>query len=192
MKEKVTDQFSKSTLDALKKSGHELRFNLSGKSKEIKYSKKNRLLVFRGYDLLENMIVVRQYVQKKHKIDISLLEVLLYLAPKQYFTQLDYREMPKQFKYCLLKNLINTGFVGILSEGKKSIDNLYKINRKGHEIVTEFYELLSGEKKMSETRYDMNPMLNKKKRTAFDKKKMDLIYKINQLPVPESKKGFFQ
>lgn len=192
MGKKATEVVTKDTLDTLKKRGLSLRWNPNGKSKTSKYSKENRLYVFRGYDLLENMIVVRQYIQKKHEIDLGLLEVLLFLAPKQYFTQLDYREMPKQFKYCLLKNLIETGFVGIVQEGRNASKHIYKINRKGHEIVTSFYELLSGEKKISETRFDQNPLLKKKARSAFDKKRMDLISKINQLPAPESKKGLYQ
>lgn len=188
----ASKRFSKKTLELIKERGYGVSYNGHGKSKTPKYSKEKHLTVFRGYDLLENMIVIRQYIQKKHNIDLGLLEVLLFLAPKQYFTQLDYKEMPKQFKYCLLKNLIQTGFVSILSEGRKAEHHLYKINRKGHEIVTNFYELLSGEKKISETRYDNNPFLKKKGRSAFDKKRMDLISKINQLPTPESKKGFYQ
>lgn len=191
-KSKPTDKISKRTVKFLKENDYVVSYNNAGKSKDFKYSKAKHLAIFKGYDLLENMIVVRQYVQKRYDIDLGLLEILLYLVPKQYFTQLDYREMPKQFRYCLLKNLIETGYVSILQEGRNASYHLYKINRKGHEIVTCFYETLSGERTISENRYDLNPLLKKKETSAFDKKRMDLISKINQLPAPEAKKGFYQ
>lgn len=191
MGKKVTETVSEDTLKTLKKKNLKLRFNILGKSKANKYSKETRLLVFKGYDLLENMIVVRQYIQKKNNIDLGLLEVLLYLFPKPYFTQADYASIPKQFRYGSIRNLMATGFVSIVQEGSDLGKNLYKVNRKGHEIVCNFYELLSGEKKISDTRYE-NPLMNKKTRTPFDKKRMDLIKKINLLPAPESKKGLYQ
>jgi len=181
----------KDTLDTLKKHGISLRYNVLGKSKTPKYSKEKQMLVFRGYDLLENMIVVRQYIQKKHNIDLGLLEILLYLSPKQYFTQADYKELSKQFKYCSIKNLIATGFVGVLQKGGNLGKNVYKVNRAGHEIVRNFYELLAGEKFITD-RPDVNPLNQKRTRTPYDKKRMDLISKINQLPVSETKKGLFQ
>lgn len=190
MGKKVTEMVSADTLKALKKKKISLRFNVLGKSKANKYSKETRLLIFKGYDLLENMMVVRQYIQKKNNIDLGLLEILLYLAPKHYFTQADYRDMPKQFKYRSIKNLAATGFVSVVQEGSDLGKNLYNVNRKGHEIVCNFYELLSGEKKINESY--VNPLVNKKTRTPFDKKRMDLIKKINLLPAPESKKGLYQ
>jgi len=187
----ASEMVSKNTLENLKIKGLKLRWNMMGKSKTIKYSKEKHLLVFKGYDLLENLIVVRQYIQKKNNIDLGLLEILLYLSSRQYFTQSDFTEMPKQLKYGSIKNLIATGFVGIIQEGGNLGKHVYKVNRKGHEIVKNFYELLSGEKKICETQYE-NPLTRKRTRTPFDKKRMDLITKINQLPAPESKKGFYQ
>jgi hypothetical protein len=35
-----------------------------GGGKKIKYSKTTFALVYQGYDMLENLIVVRQYIQK--------------------------------------------------------------------------------------------------------------------------------
>src|SRR5690606_4561381 len=120
------------------------------RAKKPKYTRPKEINIFQGYDLLENMIVVRQYVQKKHNIDLGLLETLLYLNPRQYFTQADYAEMPKQFKYCSIKNIIATGYIATLQQGTDLGKNVYKVNRKGHEIVCEFYELLSGERKFME------------------------------------------
>lgn len=191
MEKKASEMVSKNTLENLEKKNINLRFNHKGKSKTVKYSKQQHLHVFRGYDLLENLIAVRPYIQKKNNIDLGLLEILLYLSSRQFFTQADFREMPKQLKYGSIKNLIATGFVGIIQEGGNLGKHVYKINRKGHEIVRNFYELLSGEKSISENQYE-NPLTRKKTRTPFDKKRMDLITKINQLPAPETKKGFYQ
>jgi hypothetical protein len=191
MKKKASEMVSKNTLENLEKKNINLRYNLKGKSKTAKYSKQHHLHVFRGYDLLENLIAIRPYIQKKNNIDLGLLEILLYLSSRQFFTQADFREMPKQLKYGSIKNLIATGFVGIVQEGENLGKHVYKINRKGHEIVRNFYELLSGEKNISENQYE-NPLTRKKTRTPFDKKRMDLITKINQLPAPETKKGFYQ
>jgi hypothetical protein len=190
MAKKVRDMVSEDTFKTLKEKNITLAYNHKGKSKDIKYSKVNRLAFFQGYDLLENLIVVRPYIQKKFNIDLGMLETLLYLSAKQFFTQADYAEMPKQFKYRSIKNLIKTGFVGILQNGENLGKNVYKVNRVGHEIVRHFYEVLSGEKKMAEDY--TNPLARKKTRTPFDKKKMDLIQKINQLPAPDSKKSFYQ
>ncbi|MBC7845549.1 MAG: hypothetical protein H7Y10_03555 [Flavobacterium sp.] len=191
MEKKANEMVTKDTLEVLKKKGLKLKLNTAGKAKIEKYSRAKHLPIFRGYDLLENMMVVRQYIQKKHNIDLGLLETLLFLNPKQYFTQADYAEMPKQFRYCYLKNLLATGYVSLLQDAKDVSKKLYKVNRKGHEIVCNFYELLSCEKKINEIQ-SSNPFNHTKKRTPFDKKRMDLIKKINQLPAPESKKGLYQ
>jgi hypothetical protein len=191
MTKSVREMVSEDTFKSMKEKNIKLSYNRKGKSKEAKYSKSHHLFFFKGYDLLENLIVVRPYIQKKFNIDLGMLELLLYLSSKQFFTQADYAEMPKQFKYRSIKNLLKTGFVGIVQNGENLGKHLYKVNRTGLEITRHFYEILSGEKKINETQYS-NPLTRKKTRTPFDKKKMDLITKINQLPAPESKKGFYQ
>jgi hypothetical protein len=45
-----------------------------GGGKKVKYSKTTFALVYQGYDMLENLIVVRQYIQRRYDIDISLLK----------------------------------------------------------------------------------------------------------------------
>lgn len=199
MEKKAIDMVSKSVQNALKCKGLTLSYNRSGKSKKIKYKRPEKpkpeeklkaLPFFRGYDFLENLMVVRQYIQKKNNISIGLLEILLYLAPKQYFTQADYKEMPKQFRYCYMSNLVETGYIIPVQAGKSNGKKIFTVNRKGQEIVRNFYELLSGEKQISEVKY--HPLTKKKDQTAIDKKRMDLIVKINRLPVSESKKALFQ
>lgn len=185
----VQEMLSEDTLEALKENNLTIRYAQNGKSVKEKYCKSTRLEFFRGYDFLENVLVARPYIQKRYNITICLFELLLYLSPKQFFTQKDYAEMPKQFKYASIKNLLNTGFISIVQSGSSLDRHLYQVNRKGSEIVRHYYEVLSGEKKIDES-YN-NPLARKKTRTAFDKKKMDLISKINQLPAPENKKSLY-
>lgn len=186
----VKELLSEKTLAAMKEQNISIQYARNKNSKAGKYLKTLHVEFFTGYDLLENMIVARPYIQKRYNIDQGLLELLIYLGPKQFFTQADYAEMPKQFKYCSIKNLMNTGFVGIVQNGECLSDHIYHVNRKGSEIIRHFYEILSGEKKIPETSAE-NPLYRKKTRTPFDKKKMDLIQKINQLPAPEKKKPLY-
>lgn len=185
----VRELLTKDTLAVMKENNFKVKYNHKGKSEKVKYSKVKHLEFFRGYDFLENVIVARPYIQKKYNLDICLFELLLFLSPKQFFTQKDYAQMPKQYKYCSIKDLLNTGYISVIQSGSSLDRHLYRVNRKGSEIVRHFYEILSGEKKMDET-YG-NPLARKKTRTAFDKKKMDLITQINQLPAPEGKKPLY-
>lgn len=186
----VKQMIPKGALKSIEEQGITVRYKANGRATKEKYSKLKNLEFFPGYDLLENLLVARPYIQKRYKIDLGLLELLLYLSPKQYFTQKDYAEMPKQFKYCSIKNLMNTGFVGIVQTGGCLSDHMYHVNRHGSEIVRHFYEIISGEKKIPEDY--TNPLARKKTRTPFDKKKMDLILQINQLPAPEKKKALYR
>ena len=189
-KKPVKEMVSQNVLDALKEADIKLVYDYNAEAKKNKYSKQFNLKFFEGYDFMENLIVVRPYIQKKYKIDLGLLELLLYLHGKKFFTQKDYAETPKQFKYRSIKNLLNTGYVGIVQNGENLAKHIYKLNAIGAAIVKEFYELLSGEKRFSEDY--TNPLARKKTRTAFDKKKMDLILKINQAPAPEKKKPLYR
>lgn len=188
MQKTIRDVLSKETRVALKKIGYRAKVD---KLTKERYSKELHLTVFRGYDLLENFLLARQYIQKKYGINFKLLEILLYLTPKHYWTQADFAKMPKNFSYCSVKNLINTGYVGTVQEGKTINKNIYKINTKGRNLVHEMYEILSGEKKVS-LNPGLNPLMKKNTTTAFQKKAMGLIKEINLLPAPESKKGFYQ
>lgn len=186
----VKERLSKTTLAAMNEQNIAIQYARNKNSKAGKYSKVHHVEFFTGYDLLENMLIARPYIQKRYNIDLGLLELLIYLSPKQFFTQADYAEMPKQFKYCSIKNLMNTGYIGIVQNGECLSNHIYNVNRKGSEIVRHFYEILSGEKKIPETR--VNKLSLKNTRTPFDKKKMDLIHKINQLPAPEKKKPLYR
>lgn len=186
----VKELLSESTLAAMEEQNIEVKYARNKNSKTGNYLKKLHVEFFCGYDMLELMLIARPYIQKRYNIDLGLLELLLFLSPKQFFTQKDYAEMPKQFKYRSIKNLLATGFVSIIQNGECLADHLYRVNRKGSEIVRHFYEILSGEKKIPEVPY-RNPLAKTGTRTAYDKKRMDLIKKINQLPAPDSKKPLY-
>lgn len=185
----VKEMLSEDTVKAMQKQKIVIKYAACKNSKKGKYSKNLHLEFFTGYDMLENMLIARPYIQKRYNIDLGLLELLLFLGPKQFFTQKDYADMPKQYKYRSIKNLMKTGFVGIVQNGENLGKHIYKVNRQGSEIIRHFYEILSGEKKIPE-RPDYNP-LARKNANPFDKKKLDLIKRINQLPAPEKKKPLY-
>lgn len=158
------------------------------KTGKKKYAKPPKFLSLNeGYDILENLLVVRKYVSKKYGIDWKLLEILLFLYPKNYFTWDDYYEMPKDFRYMRLSKLEQLGVARILSRERTLKGSLYTLTTKSRNIVTVFYEYLSGEKKIPE----MNNPLNLAEGTAIDKIRFNLIKKINAAPVSENKKRLF-
>lgn len=174
----------------LKRRGVALGQKNKGGGKKVKYSKKTFALVYQGYDMLENLMVVRAYIQRRYEIEFKLLEVLLFLAPKQYFTQSDYSEMAKNYKYGRIQNILDSGHVRVMSIGENKGRTLYCLSATGKGIVSEFYECLAGETKIPEYR-TLNPMANPNA-TAFDKKKLEMIKRINQVAVPDHKKELFQ
>jgi hypothetical protein len=185
----VKEMLSEDTCKAMKKQKMTIKYAANKNSKKGKYSKLLHLEFFEGYDLLENLLVARPYIQKRYNIDLGLLELLIFLGPKQFFTQKDYADMPKQYKYRSIKNLMETGFISIVQNGENLGKHIYKVNRQGSEIIRHFYEILSGEKKIPEN--TLNPLNKKRTATPFDKKKMDLIKKLNQIPAPDSKKPLY-
>lgn len=186
----ATEVVTESTAKAIKDKKIQLRYSTSKKATN-KYSKQFQLHLLPGYDLLENFIVARPYIQKMYKLDIALFEILLFLSAKQYFTQEDFRELPKRFNYRTLKSLINTGLFAVVTQGEHRGAHLYKVNRKGVEIIRHFYEVLSGEKKFDETS-GRNKLANVRTRTTIDGKRMNLIKKLNNLPAPEKKKPLYR
>lgn len=193
MKKKSAEEIiSPKTLEILKKNKVKVAFDKYEESQKNKYSKDiiaTTATFFAGYDLLENLIVVRPYIQKKHSLGQGLLELLLYLYGKKFFSQADYGILPKQFTYGSIKNLIDTGYITIMQEGVDLSQHVYKLNIHGANVVREFYGLLSGEIKFPETQ--RNPFTNKKNRDDIDIKRFNLIKKLNQLPAPDKKKALY-
>jgi len=161
------------------------------KTKKIKYEKQKFYAeMVLGYDALENLMVVRQYVQARFGISFKLLEIILFLAPKQFFTQADYSVILRSYTYGRIQNILDTGYVKIFNLGRNKSKNLYTLSASGRFVVTEFYKCLFGEKKIPET-YRENP-LALKSADPFDKKKFEMIKQLNQLSASVTKRQFFE
>ncbi|MGH2666059.1 hypothetical protein [Flavobacterium sp.] len=166
-----------------------LNKNNNGTAKLSKYTKQRYIQFYDGYDILQNLIVTRQYIQKRYEIDYHLFELLLFLFPMQYFTREDYQIAPRQFRYRGVKHLMELGHVVIAVSGENRGKHLYKLSRSAQEIVKHTYHCLSGEKKIPES-YQVNPMA-KNTANSLEKRSMDLIKKLNQQEVPATKKKLF-
>ena len=104
------------------------------KDKE-KYSKKVFIQVYKGYDFLENLLVVRSFIHRKHGVDIGMLELLLKLMAMKAFTRAQYRLLPKQFTYTRLKYLMDAGYVNMVSDHTNTEKRIFALNTKGRNIV---------------------------------------------------------
>lgn len=155
-----------------------------------KYSKKQFVQIYKGYDFLENLYVVRTYIKKHYDVDSRMLEILLKLMGMKVFTRAEYSALPKQFTFNKFSSIKDSGYINLLADHKDVEQRLFCLNTKGKNIVINFYQYLSGEKKIPEDG-ELNPMANKNKQVPFDKKKMALIKKMNRTPIPEHKKKLF-
>lgn len=155
-----------------------------------KYTKRKFLMVSDSYDAFENFGLVRKYIQNRYKITLSLLELLIYLAPKQYFTNKDYLNFPKQYHYRRVEDLQALEYARVVMEGANQSKRLFALSQKGMAIVVHFYQILSGEKQIP-VRSEFNPMM-KKNAKAIDKKTNFLIEQLRNMPVPESRRKLFE
>lgn len=185
----IAENVPKGAINFIKKNNVKVNIKNRGGGSKVKYSKPQYLNIHQGYDFLENLIVVRKYIQKKHNINFALLEMLLYLGPKNVFTFDDYRLMSKEFRYNRIQNILDSGYVKIIFEGKNKTKHLYGMTATGKNIVGQFYELLSGERRIPE--YSQQNPMAVKKAIAYDKIKMDMIKRINQMDVKDHMKSLF-
>lgn len=155
-----------------------------------KYTQPKDLTIYQGYDLLENMVLVRMFIQKKYKISLATLEVLLYLFPKNYFMHKDYFEMPKPMGFNRIKNLTDLNMIDIAVNGVTMVKSVFRLSTRARNIVIDFYQYLSGEKKIPEGGYQESPF-HSEKPNMMTKMRMDLVTKLNNLEPSESKKSLF-
>jgi len=160
-------------------------------NKDDKYSRKRFVYVSKGYDFLENISTIRTFVQKKNNIDWVTLEVLFKLMGYKVFSRLMFSDTPKSFTHTRWRRFKNKGYINLVMDHHDAEQRLYSLNTKGRNIVISFYEYLSGEKKIPEDG-SRNPMENTNKRVAYDRKKMELIKKLNKLEVPEHKRYLYE
>jgi hypothetical protein len=158
--------------------------------KEDKYSKFRYYQVYKGYDFLGDINTVRVYVQKKNKIDWFTLELMLKLMALKVFSFESFKEIPKNFYLNKWNNFLKLGYVNLVMDHNSYQKKIYSLNTIGRNIVISFYEYLSGEKKIpEESRY--NPLANKATQVKYDKKKMEMIKKLNKAEVPEHNKYLY-
>lgn len=166
-------------------------FRLNFHEEDTKYSKLQFAKIYKGYDFLENIFTIRTYVQKKYNIDWPTLELLLKLMGMKIFTRAEYSKVPKDFSFSRFNTFLEMGYINIISNHTDVEQRLFILNTKAKNIVVNFYKYLSGEKRIPEDGAN-NPLANKNKQVAFDKKKMALIKKMNKLPIPDHKKKLFK
>lgn len=154
-----------------------------------KYTVQKFLTVYSDYNAFENLIIVRTYVQKRFKLGVNMLEVLLYLAPKHYFTVVDLGSLPKDFRYCGIDKFLKTGYASVFQVGKNKGDSIYTISGKGWKVVKMFYKLLAGEEQIPVDKR-RNPLNTEE--IAWDRKRMKLIEQLNKMPVPDNKRKLFE
>ncbi|MDO6737082.1 hypothetical protein [Wenyingzhuangia sp. 2_MG-2023] len=156
-----------------------------------KYSKKQFKEVYKGYDFLENLFTIRTYIQKKHNVPYEFLELMLRLMGLNLFTMVDFFDTPRTFTYKKWNSIKESGYINLVMDDKDVMKRVYCLNKKGQNIVIDFYECLSGEKRIPESPEE-NPFEDDSKKVDFDRKKMELIKKLNKLPVPDHKKHLFR
>jgi len=185
-------------MDAKKDLPKELQDAMKGNSihvnylqEEDKYSKAKFSQVYRGYDFLENLFVVRIYIQKKYEINQYTLELLLALMGLKVFSRPMFAKIPKSFSVHQWKSFYKKGYINLVMDHESSEQRLYCLNTKGRNIVIALYEYLSGEKKIPESS-KYNPMANKATQVPYDVKKLELIKRLNQMEVPEHKKFLYR
>ena len=158
--------------------------------KEDKYSKVRYHQVYKGYDFLGDINTVRVYIQKKNKIDWFTLELMLKLMALKVFSFDSFKEIPKNFYLNRWNNFLKLGYVNLVMDHNSYQKKIYCLNTIGRNIVISFYEYLSGEKKIPEESR-LNPMANKATQLKYDKKKMEMIKKLNKAEVPDHNKYLY-
>lgn len=178
---KLIDQFniSDKAKKMIKSEKMRLRLNNMGERTDDRYNKKDFLRAYKGYDAFENFMLVRAYIQKKYDIHFSTLELLLFLFPKQFFTQEDYGSISKQYTIRNIKSLLAADMIIISSRGKGFYTHLYTLSNKSRRIVFSFYDMLSGGVPIP-TDKRFNKMAGPNANAA-DKKKLEMIKKLQSI-----------
>lgn len=160
--------------------------------KRVKYTRK-QLQFTKGFDLLENFYVVRYYIQRKHDIPQTILEILLNLYPKNYFTRRDFSYALRDRRMHSYRYMVDHGFFEVVVMDRKGERNryssVYKLTAKSQYIVTSFYKLLSGEMKFPEDLKN-NPLMSKRLVCYQDQIVAKAILRLNGQEPSETKKEF--
>lgn len=177
----------KETQDALKGKS----INIIYTDEKDKYSKKRFVYVSRGYDFLGRLYVVRTYIQKRYNLDRHALELLLMLMELKVFNRKMFADLPRPFKFARFNTFIEEGYVNLVMDDEKTENRIYTLSTKYRNIVMKFYHYLSGEEKIPEDSVH-NPLANKNTQIPFDRKKLEMIKRLNKLEVPKHKRFLFE
>jgi len=155
-----------------------------------KYSKVRFQKVYRGYDMLEDLYTVRTYINKRYKLDRHILEILLKLSGMKLFTRAMYSDISKSFTWSRWDSILDSGYINLVMNHYDVEQRIFTLSTTGRNIVAKFYKYLVGEEKIP-LESNKNPMVNKNTKIAFDKKKVDVIKKLQDKEVPEHKRYLF-
>ncbi len=171
----IKSKLSPSAKKIIKK--NKIIFSVQGCTKHKPYSQKKFLIFSEGYDFLQNWFVARTFVQKKYKLDLQELELILQLYPLKMFTYEDHKFMPKNYRVSKIQQLLRRDLIVVVQEGKRIDTRLYALSSRANSAVRMLYKLLSGERKFPE-RYDLNPM-SRPEASTYDKKKFAVMKVLN-------------
>ncbi|MDR2223545.1 MAG: hypothetical protein LBE34_12575 [Flavobacteriaceae bacterium] len=147
------------------------------------YTRLQYTRIFKGYDLFENFGFVRHAIQRKYDITITLLEHLLFLAPKNLFMIGDLKDIASiRYNYKRVDTLMRMGYVSIAAKGGNKGEHLYTITAKGRQICQEMHEMLSGEIPIP------SDIFSTKEATKGDLLKAEIIKKLNKKEKPKTVK----
>lgn len=97
------------------------------------------------HNYLKYSRVARIYTFKKHKIDIQVLELLMFIYSERPFS----KKMFHEFEYTIFGKsrfnyMIYKGFITVFRLHLKNEKSLYTITHKGKQIMDEYYSILEG------------------------------------------------
>ncbi|WP_456867592.1 hypothetical protein [Galbibacter sp. BG1] len=161
---------SKDVRKEIRKQGYHVQYYNNPKH----YTRSARFNI--GYNKLENLGVVRHYIQKRFNINHREFEMILFLYPKLLFDTREYREYPKCFTYRNIKKPMERGLIEIFTNHKKR-NKIYRLTKQAKHIVVQFYKYISGELPIPEDP-QTNPLF-KKDATPMDRKRAEWIKRMN-------------
>lgn len=179
---------SSHTRKLLKEKGYEIQYACKGHYSKKMLQKRtltgsnsiSKITVSLDYDTLQYLGIVRSYVQKKHNITISVLELMLFLYPLGVWSKQDYNKFPHRYNTRNIEVLINKGYIEPMfaEHSVKSSSQTFRLSRVAKRAVRDFYEYIHGEKTLpEETR--TNPLLHKNA-SIRDLVKANAIMEINR------------
>lgn len=109
-------------------------------------------------DYLKYWRVVRRFIQAKHKLSQSDLDILLFLKSEEYFSKDKFKEFNQLISWerNRFERLRKEGWIEVFRKKTGKQKALYQISTKGKRVTTSIYKYLNG--KEIPTSNDGNPM----------------------------------